>query len=102
MKHDLNEDMVLVETQIGGMARRLREEREKAGMSQIELSYLAGLSQNQVHYIETGRRKPNLYTVLKLCQALRIDPGVLFESGGYDGERERDRETLISLVKKYI
>jgi ribosome-binding protein aMBF1 (putative translation factor) len=102
VNHDMDSDAVLVEMQIGGVARRLREEREKAELSQIDLSFMAGLSQNQVNYIETGRRTPNLYTILKLCKALRIDPGVLFETDEYDREREHDRETVIGLVKKYI
>lgn len=86
--------------QLNLVLSRLREERLKAGMSQIELSFAAGLSQNQVHCIEAGRNIPNLYTLIKLCDALKIKPEVLFVST--DAERERVRNEIIALVKKYV
>ncbi|MDE7140816.1 MAG: helix-turn-helix domain-containing protein, partial [Treponemataceae bacterium] len=45
--------------QLDFVLARLREERLKANMSQIELSFAAGLSQNQVNCIESGRNIPN-------------------------------------------
>lgn len=39
------------------MLGRLKEERQKANMSQIELSFAAGLSQNQVNCIEGGKKR---------------------------------------------
>jgi transcriptional regulator with XRE-family HTH domain len=89
-----------LEAQIRQIAVRLREEREKARISQMDLSFLAGLSQHQVHYIETGKRTPNLYTILKICAALQISPAVLFNPA--DEQRQKARETIISLVTKYL
>jgi len=86
--------------QIRHIAQRLREEREKQRISQMELSFKAGLSQNQVNYIETGKRAPNLYTVLSICKALEISPVVLFESD--DKERKEARETMIRLVSQFM
>lgn len=79
---------------------RMKEERIKANMSQIELSFAAGLSQNQVNSIETGRNIPNLYTFLKICDALNISPENLFSQT--DKEREEARNQIIALAKKYI
>lgn len=79
---------------------RIKEERIKANMSQIDLSFAAGLSQNQINCIETGKNIPNLYTVLKICAALKISPESLFSTTNL--ERENDRETIITLIKKYI
>ncbi|MDR2095716.1 MAG: helix-turn-helix domain-containing protein [Treponema sp.] len=97
---DYAEDTVEIEAQIKRIAVRLREEREKIRISQIDLSFLAGLSQNQVFCIETGRRIPNLYTLFKICSALNINPAVLFETP--DEERRQARDTIINLVSKYI
>ena len=36
-------------------AERLREEREKAHISQLDLGLKAGLSQNLLNFIETGK-----------------------------------------------
>ncbi len=84
--------------QLDFVLSRLREERQKANMSQIELSFAAGLSQNQVNCIEAGRNIPNLYTLLKLCDALKIRPEVLFSQP--DSQREQVRNEIIALVKK--
>ncbi|GHV53482.1 hypothetical protein AGMMS49579_12320 [Spirochaetia bacterium] len=95
-----SENMADIEVQLRQVAVRLREEREKARISQMDLSFLAGLSQNQVNNIETGKRAPNLYTILKICNALHISPAVLFNTA--DGERQKARETVINLISKYM
>lgn len=86
--------------QLDFVLARLKEERQKANMSQIELSFAAGLSQNQVNCIEAGRNIPNLYTLIKLCDALKIRPEILFSST--NEERENARNEIITLVKKYV
>jgi len=89
-----------VSEQIKSIIQRIREEREQKGISQMDLSLKAGLSQNQVNYIETGKRTPNLHTILNICKALDINPAVLFESR--DTERQQVRETIIQLVSRYL
>lgn len=86
--------------QIDFVISRLKEEREKARLSQMELSFAAGLSQNQVNCIEAGRNIPNLYTLIKLCAALNIRPETLFIVN--DEEREKACKEIIRLVKKYV
>ena len=86
--------------QVSLVLSRLKEERQKANMSQIELSFAAGLSQNQVNCIEAGRNIPNLCTLIKICNALKIRPEILFSTP--DSQREKDRTEIINLVKKYI
>ncbi|MDR1858635.1 MAG: helix-turn-helix domain-containing protein [Treponema sp.] len=76
------------------------EEREKLRISQMDLSFKAGLAQNQVNYIETGKRTPNLYTVLSICRALQISPAVLFEPE--DTERQKAKEAVIRLVSRFM
>lgn len=86
--------------QVNLVISRLKEERLKANMSQIELSFAAGLSQNQVNSIESGRNIPNLYSIIRLCDALKIRPETLFSSP--DDEKEKVKNMIIDLVKKYI
>jgi transcriptional regulator with XRE-family HTH domain len=98
---DIWEDSDLeLEEQVKRITSRIRQEREKARLSQMDLAFMAGLSQNLVNYIENGRRTPNLFTILKLCKALQITPSSLFVDS--DEERAAARETIISLVKKYV
>ena len=97
---DYTENETDITAQIKHIAKRLREERERQRISQLDLSFNAGLSQNQVNYIETGKRTPNLYTLLSICKALQISPAVLFES--QDTERQEARETIIRLITRFI
>jgi transcriptional regulator with XRE-family HTH domain len=101
-----------IAAQIKRISRRLREEREKLRISQMDLSFKAGLSQNQVNYIETGKRTPNLYSFLSICNALQISPAVLFEEEGVEWRKRRKaqeaqaareaRKTIIRLVSKFM
>jgi ribosome-binding protein aMBF1 (putative translation factor) len=89
-----------VDAQVRRVAVRLREEREKARISQMDLSLQAGLSQNQVFCIETGKRIPNLLTILKLCGALGISPATLFIND--DQERAKDKKLVMDVISKYM
>lgn len=86
--------------QLDFILARLRKERQKANMSQIELSFAAGLSQNQVNCIESGRNIPNLYTLIKLCGALNIRLETLFKTPC--AEREKVCDEIMSLVRKLV
>jgi transcriptional regulator with XRE-family HTH domain len=48
----------------------LKALRERAGLTQIELSYKAGLSETYYGKIESGERRPSPRVVLELLQAL--------------------------------
>ena len=89
-----------IRAQINLIVERLREEREKQGISQMELSLNAGLSQNQVNYIEMGKRTPNLHTILCLCKILKINPAMLFEPD--ETERQEAKEAIIQLVSRFL
>ena len=89
-----------ISAQVKLIIKRIREEREKQRISQMDLSLKAGLSQNQVNYIETGKRTPNLNTILCICKVLQINPSILFEPSAT--KRQEARETIIQLVSKYL
>ena len=77
--------------------KRLKQVREEAKLSQLELSYKSGVSQNMITYIETGKRTPTLTTLLKLCKALNINPSVLFIET--DKQKEQKKQKIIELIK---
>ena len=83
------------------VAKRLKEERRKAGLTQLELSMRAGVSQNMIAYIERGDRNPALRTVMKICNALNIRLSNLLndiespnESKGREDIKEEIRDLL--------
>jgi transcriptional regulator with XRE-family HTH domain len=88
-----------VEAQMKRMAERLRSERKKVCISQIDLSFKAGLAQNQVNCIETGKITPTISTILKICNALNISPVVLFDG---DEGRKQARNTVLDLVSRFM
>jgi transcriptional regulator with XRE-family HTH domain len=62
------------------LATVIRELREREGMTQIELSKKAKVSQGYVAALETGLKKnPSLPTLRKLARALGVPVGELLE-----------------------
>lgn len=55
------------------VARILRQEREKRGLSMNLVAERAGLSQQMVSYVEREMRNPTLETLLRMAAALEID-----------------------------
>lgn len=51
---------------------RIREWRERRGLSLRKLGELSGVHYVSLVKLEAGRLDPRLSTVLKLCQALRV------------------------------
>ena len=96
----LKNSLMTIEEQEKHVYARLRQERENLHWSQLDLSYESGVSQNMITYIETGKRTPSLSTVLKLCNAMKIDPSVLFLKN--DGEKEKAKQTVIEIIQKYM
>lgn len=49
---------------------RIKEERQKSGLSQGELAEIVGVSRNTISSIETGQFNPTAKLALVLCIAL--------------------------------
>ncbi|HMO00345.1 MAG TPA: helix-turn-helix transcriptional regulator [Miltoncostaeaceae bacterium] len=52
------------------MSNRLRDARERAGLSQAELAQRAGVSRQAVGAVEAGRHAPSVDTALRLARAV--------------------------------
>lgn len=52
--------------------KKLKEFREKLGLSQSELAIRAGISQPSIGAIEAGKKSPTIRTLEKLAFALGI------------------------------
>lgn len=89
---------IMITEQESMVLKRLKEAREASRMSQLDLSYKSGVSQNMITYIETGKSSPTLSTLLKLCNALNINPAILFEES--EEEREKSKQQIIDLIKR--
>jgi transcriptional regulator with XRE-family HTH domain len=63
--------------------KRLRDVRERRGLSQEALAGLAGLHRTYVSSIERGQRNVGLDNVIRLAAALDVPPSAFFED--FDG-----------------
>lgn len=59
------------------LAQIIAEQREKKQFSQTQLAELSGINQAHISRIESGKSKPTMPTVFRICKALDIDPLVL-------------------------
>lgn len=55
------------------LGERVRERREKRGLTQEELAHRAGLHRTYMTHVETGRVNPALETLARLALALECD-----------------------------
>ncbi len=69
-----------VSPQRQAFADNVRVAREKAGLTQEQLAWAAGLHQTEIARIESGRRNPGLDTVFKVARGLGVRSGDLFRS----------------------
>ena len=74
----------------GDVGDRLREERNRQGISQRELAARLGLSASLISQIETGRSKPSVSTLYAIVTELRLSLDRLFE--GPEEEIRSDEE----------
>lgn len=59
------------------LGRRLREVRQRAGLSVSELARLAEVSRRHLTEVEAGRSNPTVTRLVDLAQALDVDPAEL-------------------------
>lgn len=53
----------------------MREVREKAGLSQVDVSVLLGVNNTSISFYETGRFRFPMEVFVRWCEVLHLDPG---------------------------
>ncbi len=51
----------------------LKAERERRKLSKYFVAQESGLSPQMIAYVERGTRNPTLETVLRMCEAMKVD-----------------------------
>jgi transcriptional regulator with XRE-family HTH domain len=78
------------------VGRRVREAREKQGLTQKALASLLSLTRTSVTNIERGKQKLLLHTLVELAQALHIPPvELLGEFAGIQGNEVKEWQELL-------
>jgi transcriptional regulator with XRE-family HTH domain len=76
--------------ELSGIGGRLRQARERAGISQRELARRLGLSASMISQVESGLSKPSVSTLYGIVTELEVSLDEVFREDGYDGEIPRD------------
>lgn len=63
-------------TDFGG---RLREARERLGLTQEEVARRSGVHVTEISRMEAGKRDPKISTLRRLANALEVKPGQLLD-----------------------
>jgi transcriptional regulator with XRE-family HTH domain len=61
---------------------RVRFQRQKLGLSQEKLGHATGLHMSYISSVERGRRNVSLLNIVKIAEALKLDPGKLLSGLG--------------------
>ena len=67
------------------VGRRVKEARERLGMSRLQLARLIGTSHSYICKLEADKLSPTVDRLVELAEALQVDPCELIR-----GERRRD------------
>jgi transcriptional regulator with XRE-family HTH domain len=74
------------------LGKKIRELREEIGLTQGQVAGEAAVSQGYLSQLENGDvRNPSAAVILRLAQAVHVDPDDLFEAAGYPTVRTLKR-----------
>jgi len=71
------------------VARILREEREKRGLSMTVLAQRSGLSQGMISLFESGGRNASLETLVRIAYVLKLDLGKVIQRAAKAASRKK-------------
>jgi transcriptional regulator with XRE-family HTH domain len=77
----------------------LRDLREQAGVTQIELGNRVANTQTFISKIERGERRVDVVEFTEICEALEIDPGIAFQRFLDIRQRERASKKVRSRTR---
>ncbi len=60
------------------MKNKIKEYRQKKGITQTALAYMTGVSQRYIAFIESDKRTPSLKLTMKIARALEEDIDTIF------------------------
>jgi transcriptional regulator with XRE-family HTH domain len=61
------------------LGTKLREARERLGLTQEQVAQRSGVHATEVSRIEAGKRDPQVSTVRRLAKAVEVKPGQLLD-----------------------
>ncbi|MFB2597912.1 helix-turn-helix domain-containing protein [Herbiconiux sp. P17] len=82
------------------LGARIRDERHRFAINQMELAELAGLHFTNLGKIERGQANPSLHTILRIAGALNLNPAELLDGMSADMLPDRPHKiTVADLIR---
>jgi transcriptional regulator with XRE-family HTH domain len=78
-----------------GQIKRIRMQK---GISQIELSLRADLSQSFLANLEKGKKLPSVLTIIKIADALEVNPKEFFSERINSETKQQIKDRIINLL----
>ena len=76
------------------IAKKLRERAKQLGISNAQAARRIGLEERRYAHYVSGRREPDLATLVRIARALQTTPNALL-GVAIDGQPETNRSTLL-------
>ena len=90
--------MEQVDAQLDYVIKRIKEIRHEKSISQLELSVKSNMSPSFLASVEKGKKQPSVRTLLRIANALEVNPRVFFPELVKKPKNEI-KETIINLVR---
>ena len=78
---------------------KIKSVRINKGVSQMELSLRSNLSQSFIANIEKGKKQPSVLTLLKIADALGVNPQDFFPESFDSDSKEQAKEKIRKLLE---
>lgn len=89
-----------IEEKLDVVITRIRKIRIEKGISQQELANIANFSQSFLANVESGKKKPSLLTILRIAEALNVNPREFFSESHTESTKEEIKSQIINLLEK--
>jgi transcriptional regulator with XRE-family HTH domain len=77
---------------------KMKSVRIYKGISQMELSLRSNLSQSFIANIEKGKKEPSVLTLIKIADALEVNPKDFFPEPINSNTKEETKEKIHKLI----
>jgi transcriptional regulator with XRE-family HTH domain len=85
--------------QLQHVISQIRKIRMQKGISQMELSLRSELSQSFVANLEKGKKMPSVLTIIKIADALEVNPKVFFPENIGIETKQQIKDRIINLLE---
>jgi len=88
-----------IKEQLQYIINKIKEIRLKNGVSQVELSLRSNLSQSFIANLEKGKKQPSVFTLIRIADALNVNPQEFFPEPIYSNTKEQTKEKIRKLLE---